>query len=320
MSDLVLKQVSSVIDSRTTPICLHAAGQIQEVSEPFETTNGFFDRPPFHRHCRSIVVPWTKGFGREMSKLANAEIHKRPMKVRAQIDLRNVSRIPKPDAPALPGAVIEQPALKVLGTGPRPPAPWQASPDPLRRAVGLWTDSRDGVEAVRTVIRNVDAGRPPLLGVDLTRPRLRWLMQKANPRTGAPGYSLVDLRADVISAALTIRDLEISQTMRPMFRGMRVQDPGTVFAVGDRVDVDLASFVDSERHALGYAGSRKATEGERVVMIAAPGAWGIDLAQGGALAASGRPVGEHLVSGRLRVRSVEQSAGVWIVEVVMSRG
>ena len=78
MADLVRKQVVAVIDERTTMVCLHAAGMITEIGEPFETLAGDFLEPPFHVHCRSIVRPYMTGFLSQTRAEANAEMQKRP--------------------------------------------------------------------------------------------------------------------------------------------------------------------------------------------------------------------------------------------------
>lgn len=79
MTALIRKQVVAVIDERTTMVCLHAAGMITEVGEPFQTLAGDFMEPPFHIHCRSIMRPWMSGFLSGTRKAANAEMKKRPM-------------------------------------------------------------------------------------------------------------------------------------------------------------------------------------------------------------------------------------------------
>lgn len=78
----VFKQVWAIADERTTITCLHAAGQIQPIGQPFETLSGNFDRPPFHDHCRSVSVPWVGGMVNDQRKKANAELLKRPLKER----------------------------------------------------------------------------------------------------------------------------------------------------------------------------------------------------------------------------------------------
>lgn len=94
----IKKQLIAVIDSRTTVICLHAAGQIRKITEPFQTLNGDFDNPPFHVHCRSLVMPWLPGFVNDIRKEANAEVMRRPLKQRRMADGRVPNRIPGPDS------------------------------------------------------------------------------------------------------------------------------------------------------------------------------------------------------------------------------
>lgn len=79
---LLMKQAIAVIDNRTTPVCLHVAGQIRLVEEPFETLLGDQDEPPFHYGCRTMVAPWMAGFVNEMRRDANAELLRRPKKQR----------------------------------------------------------------------------------------------------------------------------------------------------------------------------------------------------------------------------------------------
>jgi hypothetical protein len=55
--DLLLKQAVPVIDRRTTMTCLHVAGQIRPVDEPFDTLAGPFEYPPFHAHCYEGRLP-----------------------------------------------------------------------------------------------------------------------------------------------------------------------------------------------------------------------------------------------------------------------
>lgn len=50
------KQWVSVIDNRTTPICLHLNGEIVELGQPFST--GDYSEPA-HFNCRSKVIPLT---------------------------------------------------------------------------------------------------------------------------------------------------------------------------------------------------------------------------------------------------------------------
>lgn len=75
-----MQQLVAVVDERTTMVCLRAAGQVQPVGGKFDTLMGDLDSPPFHAHCRSIVVPWMPGFVSDTRAEAAAEIAKRPPK------------------------------------------------------------------------------------------------------------------------------------------------------------------------------------------------------------------------------------------------
>ena len=90
---LVMKQVVAVIDSRTTIVCLNAAGQIKRVDAPFSTLNGDFDAPPFHINCRAIVVPYSVGAVNSQREAANTELRSRPKEKR---DPRKMRLPPKP--------------------------------------------------------------------------------------------------------------------------------------------------------------------------------------------------------------------------------
>lgn len=72
------KQYISVVDSRTTMVCLDAAGQIRDLDEPFETLAGPVQAPPTHIHCRATVLPYLPGVIEEQRGDANAEIRRRP--------------------------------------------------------------------------------------------------------------------------------------------------------------------------------------------------------------------------------------------------
>lgn len=109
MADLILKQWVSVIDRRTTIICLHAAGQIRSVLEPFDTLNGQMDMPPAHVHCRAIAVPWMAGFVNVQRQDANAELQNRPLKQR-RIGPGGVLAVKLPPA-ALPGTTVPIPVV-----------------------------------------------------------------------------------------------------------------------------------------------------------------------------------------------------------------
>lgn len=92
---LLQKQVVAVIDSRTTYICLHAAGQIQPLDADFQTLAGDFTAPPFHRHCRDLIRPYMPGFVDDQRARSNAELQRRP---KAKRDWRTYKEtVPPPD-------------------------------------------------------------------------------------------------------------------------------------------------------------------------------------------------------------------------------
>lgn len=64
---------------------------------PFETLNGVYDAPPFHVHCRSIVVPWMSGMINDQREAANAELQNRP---KSERDTRNFKGMPGPEGQA----------------------------------------------------------------------------------------------------------------------------------------------------------------------------------------------------------------------------
>lgn len=104
MTRFVQRELLAVIDDRTTIICLEAAGQVVGADEPFFTLVGDFYDPPFHEHCRSIVVPYVEGLLDPMlANRAKGELLKRPVKT------RRPNRLP----PAARQGVL----AKVRGTG-----------------------------------------------------------------------------------------------------------------------------------------------------------------------------------------------------------
>jgi len=76
---VLFKMWQSVIDSRTTNVCLHAAGMIRPLDEPFDTLAGQYQAPPAHIGCRALVVPHVPGAIVDMRRDANAELSNRPV-------------------------------------------------------------------------------------------------------------------------------------------------------------------------------------------------------------------------------------------------
>jgi len=79
---LLRKQLIAVVDGATTMICLDCAGQVRDLGDKFHTLVGDFQQPPFHRWCRSVVVPYLPGGVDDQREVANAEIRRRPLKER----------------------------------------------------------------------------------------------------------------------------------------------------------------------------------------------------------------------------------------------
>lgn len=50
--------------------CLRAVGQTRPVGIPFNTDSGKYLSPPFHIHCRCIVMPYVPGFEEKVRNLA----------------------------------------------------------------------------------------------------------------------------------------------------------------------------------------------------------------------------------------------------------
>lgn len=79
---LLRKQLIAVVDPATTMICLDCAGQVRDLRAEFHTLAGDFQQPPFHRWCRSVVIPYLPGGVDEQRGEANAEIQRRPLRER----------------------------------------------------------------------------------------------------------------------------------------------------------------------------------------------------------------------------------------------
>jgi hypothetical protein len=93
---LLRKQLLATIDPATTMICLDAAGQIRELDQPFDTLAGVYDHPPFHRWCRSVIIPYLDGFLTGHRGEANSEINRRPLAQRRKGPTGVGARIPPP--------------------------------------------------------------------------------------------------------------------------------------------------------------------------------------------------------------------------------
>lgn len=268
-----MKQVSAVIDSRTTPVCLHAAGQIRPVEEPFDTLLGEQMEPPFHVHCRSIVGIWMPGFVNDQRRDANAELKTRPLKQRrigpggetGPLPPKAGPRTPPPSTPPAPAPLATIPvrsgrAVKVLDEAARTTHmkdsvtfPWQMSDDIEQRATELWAPTFDGQRTIRAILQNRLAGKDDWDGIVIPdRLAGRHLLTDWD---GVVWYDLDDLRADLVSAANVIAKglNDSADSVQVLWRGMRVDDPENLFAVGTPVPVEMASFSDVKKAANQYA-------------------------------------------------------------------
>ena len=93
---ILRKQLVAVVDPATTLVCLDAAGMVRDLHEPFHTLAGNFAQPPFHRWCRSVVIPYLPGGVDEQRDLANEEIRRRPLKDRRKGTGEVGARVPPP--------------------------------------------------------------------------------------------------------------------------------------------------------------------------------------------------------------------------------
>lgn len=149
------KQLLAVVDSRTTMVCLDAAGQIAELDDDFDTLAGPYAAPPFHIHCRSIAVPYAPGLIRVQRDAANAEIRLRPGWEKRKGPDGYMGPIPPP-APASAATQVMRPRPDM-----RPPAPGARVPGTHRDHIKGWAPhlARLG----RGEANRGDMGRDPVL-------------------------------------------------------------------------------------------------------------------------------------------------------------
>ena len=138
-----MKQVVAVIDERTTMVCLRAAGQIQPVDRPFNTLNGPVMEPPFHYGCRSISVPFMRGFVNDAKRAANEEIMRRPEKERRYGEDGYKGKVPP-----LPPSQVEAQAVTAAPSAPQAPST-EVSPVAAAAATQLVVPTDEEVEAAR---------------------------------------------------------------------------------------------------------------------------------------------------------------------------
>lgn len=153
----VRKQLLAVVDSRTTMVCLDAAGQIREADEPFDTLMGELAAPPFHIHCRSTVVPWIAGQISEQRDAANAETQARP--------IAEKRKSPDGYMGSLPPPVPASAAVQVMRGRPAdvPAAPGARIPSRFRDDITEWSSTL--ARLTRTERARTDDLRDPVLDV-----------------------------------------------------------------------------------------------------------------------------------------------------------
>lgn len=153
---LLLKQVVVIIDSRTSIICLDAAGQTKPVGEPFQTLNGRFDHPPFHIHCRSTSRPWLSGMVSDYKEAAKQELARRAPRDRR----RTPANLPPPAA----RAVRRKPARQtsdtvVVGALARVAKSGSAAAKFRRSSLTALQGGRYSVEDMRAMVQLVQRAR-----------------------------------------------------------------------------------------------------------------------------------------------------------------
>ena len=143
----LMKQYVTVVDDRTTIVCLTAAGQIQPLDQPFDTMLGPYQQPPVHIHCRATMAPWLPGFLSGMRVDANAEIRRRPAKQRRRGPDGSTANLPPRLEPA-PGSRPSGEAAEVLSEAGRvmaslPAGSWRRlALEELVRIPGLTEEER----------------------------------------------------------------------------------------------------------------------------------------------------------------------------------
>jgi uncharacterized protein with gpF-like domain len=83
MPVLVYVEWVSVIDERTTSVCLNVAGKVVRLGTPFQTANGPMYAPPAHYGCRAMVIPTLEStFHKAARRKASTQLAKRARKVK----------------------------------------------------------------------------------------------------------------------------------------------------------------------------------------------------------------------------------------------
>lgn len=193
---------------------------------------------------------------------------------------------------------------------------WQRSPDRAVRASNLWAQTYEGMDAMRLTLRNINAGREPLAGVDLSGAKLRAFTEAKNVSDLSVAYGEQELRDEVVSGALAMQEMlaTAQPTQQALFRGMRIADPRSTLHPGEVIDVDLSSATPKSDVATMYARNRLEGEQKPVLMVIRPGVRATNIDDGRMMGGQ-RGSEEHLVTGRLNVVEIREENGLTIVEV-----
>lgn len=250
--DLILRQVHAVIDRRTTVVCLHAAGQIRPILEPFDTLLGQQDDTPFHIRCRSMVVPYMKGFVSDTRTQANAELMRRPLKQR---------RI---------GPNGETGPLPPKSGGSIPPKPLPPAPLALKSGEDAFRLAYDDQQEVFERLLQVEGDRAPFEFSDEwkrgdTYDRVQELLFAGKKSGDIDGYHFDDLREFLEAADRTFDSLpglsedivtrRITSRSYSSIRDMLDGDEGDTFRTDGFLATTTSSVDDLRRSGLGSGGS-----------------------------------------------------------------
>lgn len=210
------------------------------------------------------------------------------------------------------------------------PEPWQRSADRHERAGAIWSDTFHGLHAVRETMRNLWAGRAHDDGIDPVRGWLSKYTDAGARYEPIPGmsntvaavkgtgtYTREHMAADIHSAALTLQQRLAAAPVitKRLYRGMRL-DPADIPTEGSTFDQDVASWTDQKDWAQVYAHAREDqfTRGSHHVIMRMVGPKRASDMYG-ILAPGMNGSGEHIASGRYRVRKVSKRGRQVTVEV-----
>lgn len=185
------------------------------------------------------------------------------------------------------------------------------------RAASFYAETYEGQSAVKQVLANRAAGLPDLQGIDLDGGAFQYMQQASRYADGASVYGRAQLQQDIIAAANQVGDdlAGARVTTSPLYRGMRVDDVGSLFREGDVIDLSMSSATPDARIAQLYARpDRYRTGSDGVVLEVRPGIRASDI-DAGRMTGGQAGSREHLMIGNARVVEVRQETDFWIVVV-----